>query len=69
MPFVILGNSDDIIIGEWVIALGNPFGLFELNDKPTVTVGVVSATGMNLDAINDRYLFKYDSDRCFNKWR
>jgi serine protease Do len=55
LPYVILGNSDDIIIGEWVIALGNPFGLFELNDKPTVTVGVVSATGMNLDAINDRY--------------
>ncbi|MGB5289466.1 MAG: trypsin-like peptidase domain-containing protein, partial [Ignavibacteriaceae bacterium] len=55
LPFVELGNSDDIIIGEWVIALGNPFGLFELNDKPTVTVGVVSATGMNLDAINDRY--------------
>ncbi len=54
-PFVSLGNSDDIIIGEWVIALGNPFGLFELNDKPTVTVGVVSATGMNLDAINNRY--------------
>jgi serine protease Do len=55
LPYVTLGNSDDIIIGEWVIALGNPFGLFELNDKPTVTVGVVSAAGMNLDAINDRY--------------
>jgi len=55
LPYVVLGNSDDIIIGEWVIALGNPFGLFELNDKPTVTVGVVSATGMNLDAINERY--------------
>ena len=55
LPYITLGNSDDIIIGEWVIALGNPFGLFELNDKPTVTVGVVSATGMNLDAINDRY--------------
>jgi len=55
LPHVELGNSDDVIIGEWVIALGNPFGLFELNDKPTVTVGVISATGMNLDAINDRY--------------
>jgi serine protease Do len=55
LPYVVLGNSDDIIIGEWVIALGNPFGLFELNDKPTVTVGVISATGMNLDAINNRY--------------
>jgi serine protease Do len=55
LPFVELGNSEDAIIGEWVIALGNPFGLFELNDKPTVTVGVISATGMNLEPINDRY--------------
>ncbi len=55
LPFITIGNSDDIIIGEWVIALGNPFGLFELNDKPTVTVGVISATGMNLEPINDRY--------------
>jgi serine protease Do len=55
LPYVELGKSSDIIIGEWVIALGNPFGLFELNDKPTVTVGVISATGMNLEPINDRY--------------
>ncbi len=55
LPYIELGNSSDIIIGEWVIALGNPFGLFELNDKPTVTVGVISATGMNLEPINDRY--------------
>ncbi|HSR17707.1 MAG TPA: trypsin-like peptidase domain-containing protein, partial [Ignavibacteriaceae bacterium] len=55
LPYVYLGNSDDIMIGEWVVALGNPFGLFEVNNKPTVTVGVVSSTGMNLNQINDRY--------------
>jgi serine protease Do len=55
LPCEILGNSDDIMIGEWVIALGNPFGLFEINDKPTVTVGVVSSTGMNLEPMNNRY--------------
>jgi serine protease Do len=55
LPYIEFGNSDNIIIGEWVIALGNPFGLFEINDQPTVTVGVVSATGMNLEPINDRY--------------
>jgi serine protease Do len=55
LPYVELGSSNNIIIGEWVIALGNPFGLFELNDKPTVTVGVISATGMNLEPINERY--------------
>lgn len=55
LPYVFLGDSEDIIIGEWVIALGNPFGLFDINDQPTVTVGVVSATGMNLEPINNRY--------------
>jgi len=54
-PYVTLGNSDSIMIGEWVIAFGNPFGLFNVNDKPTVTVGVVSSTGMNLEPLNNRY--------------
>jgi serine protease Do len=43
LQFVKLGNSDDVILGEWAIAIGNPFGLFENNNKPTVTVGVISA--------------------------
>lgn len=46
-PFLKLGESDDIIIGEWVIALGNPFGLFDVSKKPTATVGVIS--GVDLD--------------------
>jgi serine protease Do len=48
LPYLTLGNSDDLAIGEWAIAMGNPFGLFKLNDKPTVTVGVISNTGVNL---------------------
>ena len=55
LPYEILGNSSDVMIGEWVIALGNPFGLFEVNDKPTVNVGVISSTGMNLEPIDNRY--------------
>ncbi|GMU85115.1 MAG: hypothetical protein AMXMBFR48_03570 [Ignavibacteriales bacterium] len=55
LPFIPLGNSDEVIIGEWVIALGNPFGLFDVNNKPTVTVGVISATGMNLNRVENRY--------------
>jgi serine protease Do len=55
LPYIKFGNSDDILIGEWAIALGNPFGLFEINDKPTVTVGVISALGMNLGVIGERY--------------
>lgn len=50
LPYITLGNSDNVIIGEWAIALGNPFGLFEINDKPTVTVGVVSAINMKVAA-------------------
>lgn len=55
LPFIPFGNSDNILIGEWVIALGNPFGLFDISDKPTVTVGVISATNMNLNAVGNRY--------------
>lgn len=47
-PYLKFANSDDVIIGEWVIALGNPFGLFDVNAKPTVTVGVVSNSGVNM---------------------
>lgn len=42
-PVALLGNSDDIIIGEWAIAIGNPFGLFDVSAEPIVTVGVISA--------------------------
>ncbi|MCX7875449.1 MAG: trypsin-like peptidase domain-containing protein [Melioribacteraceae bacterium] len=55
LPYIKLGDSDNIMIGEWVVALGNPFGLFDVNDKPTVTVGVISATNMNLGSSNNRY--------------
>ena len=41
------GNSDNVLIGEWAIALGNPFGLFDVSAKPTVTVGVISAIGQD----------------------
>ncbi|MBT7524850.1 MAG: trypsin-like serine protease, partial [Candidatus Marinimicrobia bacterium] len=46
-PFIEMANSDELIIGEWVIALGNPFGLFDMNQQPTATIGIVS--GKNLD--------------------
>jgi len=67
LPYVKFGNSDDILIGEWVIALGNPFGLFDVNDKPTVTVGVVSATEMNMGMIDSRcYVDMIQTDAAIN---
>ncbi|MCX6147921.1 MAG: trypsin-like peptidase domain-containing protein [Candidatus Kapabacteria bacterium] len=47
LPYLKLGNSDNVLIGEWAIAFGNPFGLFDVNAKPTVTVGVISNSGVN----------------------
>ena len=67
LPSLRLGNSDEVITGEWVIALGNPFGLFDISDKPTVTVGVVSATGMNLRSQDNRvYRGMIQTDAAIN---
>jgi len=46
-PYAELGDSEDIIVGELAIAIGNPFGLFDLAHSPTATAGIVSA--LNLD--------------------
>jgi serine protease Do len=45
LPVARLGNSDGLQVGEWVMAIGNPFGL-----EQTVTVGIVSATGRVIGA-------------------
>jgi len=42
-PYIPLGDSDNLYIGEWVIAIGNPFGSLMKDPRPTVSVGVVSA--------------------------
>jgi len=48
LPAAPLGDSDDLVVGEWAIAIGNPFG-FLLNDpQPTVTAGVISATNRDI---------------------
>lgn len=48
-PHLPLADSDDILVGEWAIALGNPFGLFD-DGKPSATVGVVSAINRDFRA-------------------
>jgi serine protease Do len=50
LPVATLGSSGDLMVGEWAIAIGNPFG-FLLNDtQPTVTAGVISATHRDIKA-------------------
>ncbi len=45
LPYTKLGDSDDLVIGEWAIAIGNPFGYLLDDPHPTVTAGVISALG------------------------
>ncbi len=45
LPFLNFGNSDNLKVGEWVLAIGNPFGL-----DHTVTSGIVSAKGRRINA-------------------
>ena len=44
LPYVTWGNSDDAKVGDWVVAVGNPFGL-----GGTVTAGIISALGRNIN--------------------
>ena len=48
LPVAPVGSSDDLLIGEWVVAIGNPFGYLLSNTEPTVTAGVVSGIGRNI---------------------
>ena len=46
LPYLIYGNSDDVKVGEWVLAVGNPFNL-----TSTVTAGIVSAKARNINIL------------------
>jgi serine protease Do len=43
LPAAVLGDSDVLVVGEWAIAIGSPFGRLLEDTQPTVTVGVISA--------------------------
>ena len=49
-PFLQIGNSDSLLVGEWVLAVGNPFNL-----ESTVTAGIISAKGRNINILEDDY--------------
>lgn len=48
LPVAALGDSDTLKIGQWVVAIGNPFGFALQNPEPTVTAGVISALRRSL---------------------
>jgi Do/DeqQ family serine protease len=50
LPFLTYGDSDNLKLGEWVLAVGNPFNL-----TSTVTAGIVSARARNLGINSDQY--------------
>ncbi|MCX6355937.1 MAG: trypsin-like peptidase domain-containing protein [Candidatus Aureabacteria bacterium] len=52
LPSAKLGDSEGVRTGQWAIAIGNPFGIFEDNPMPTMTVGVISALHRNLGGAN-----------------
>lgn len=59
LPYLLYGNSDDVKVGEWVLAVGNPFNL-----TSTVTAGIVSAKGRNVGILEgnpERDMFPVES--------
>ena len=50
LPTAPLGDSDNLLVGEWAIAIGNPYGFMLGNSEPSVTAGVISGIGRNLVA-------------------
>jgi len=48
LPVASMGDSDNLKIGQWVVAIGNPFGFAMENPEPTVTAGVISALHRSL---------------------
>ncbi len=67
LPYIKLGDSESVIVGEWSIAFGNPFGLMSSSAKATVTVGVVSATHVALEESEGRvYRNMIQTDAAIN---
>jgi Do/DeqQ family serine protease len=52
LPYIKYGDSDQLRLGEWVLAVGNPFSTNEFNLTSTVTAGIVSAKGRNLNILD-----------------
>lgn len=64
LPSITIGNSDEVDVGEWVLAIGNPFRL-----RSTVTAGIVSALSRDVQIINDQMRVEsfIQTDAAINK--
>ncbi|MFK5854791.1 MAG: trypsin-like peptidase domain-containing protein [Bacteroidota bacterium] len=63
LPFLTFGNSDDIKIGEWVLAVGNPFNL-----NSTVTAGIISAKARNINILGGQSIESFiQTDAVVNR--
>lgn len=58
LPVAELGTSSDLMIGEWAIAVGNPYGLLIKDSKPSVSVGVISAIERNFSENRDGKVYR-----------
>jgi serine protease Do len=69
LPVAKLASTDDLQIGEWVIAVGSPFGYLLADTQPTVTVGVISAVNRDIvrQQVSERtYLGMIQTDAAIN---
>lgn len=57
LPYLVLANSDDVKVGQWVLAVGNPFNL-----ESTVTAGIVSAKGRSIGILGQK-----ERQRAYNQ--
>ncbi|MBN1181989.1 MAG: trypsin-like peptidase domain-containing protein [Bacteroidales bacterium] len=64
LPFIPYGDSENIKIGQWVLAVGNPYNL-----TSSVTAGIISAKGRNLGIVEDQYRIEsfIQTDAALNK--
>ena len=67
LPSIPWGDSENSIIGEWVIAIGNPYGLFDVNDQPSVSVGVISALHRDFQSDGRLYSDMVQTDAAINR--
>ncbi len=58
LPAIVFGNSDEAKVGEWVLAVGNPFNL-----ESTVTAGIISAIGRDISILKNRMQMQREGEQ------